>query len=136
MAFQAGKSGSVSVNGTVLSTFCTNCDGFPGVVAVLDTTCYGKNRKTYIPGLGDGTVTMTFDWDPTAATGPDAVISALITTPALVTIIHGPMGSTVGNVKYSVSAICTDWKVSTPVAGLITGTATFQMSDTVTVTVF
>lgn len=136
MAFVAGKSGHVAVSGTTLSTFCTNVDGFPGKVDTLDTTTYGKNRKTYIPGLGDGNISMSFNWDPTAVTGPDAVLSALIVTPALVTVVHGPQGNTTGQVKYSVSAILTDWKVSTPVAGLVTGSATFQMSDTITISTF
>lgn len=136
MAFIAGKSGYIMVNAVNLSTFATNVDGFPGSVDTLDTTTYGKSRKTYIPGLGDGSISVTFNWDPTASTGPDAVLSALIVTPALVTVIHGPQGSTTGQAKYSVSAILKEWKVSTPVAGLVTGTASFQMSDTITVTVF
>lgn len=141
MAFQAGKAGYVNVDtaaGTAkdLSAYCTNVEGFPGSVAALDTTTYGKNSKTVIPGLRDCTVTMTFLWDPTATSGPDAVLSGRITTPAVQTIVHGPMGNTTGNISYTAEALLTDWKVGTPAGGLVTGTATFQCSGDVAVSVF
>lgn len=131
MAFRAGKAGFLSVNGVDLSTFCTNVEGLPGSVDALETTAYGKNAKTFIPGLRDASVSTTFVWD-SGASSPDATLSALHTTPAVVTLIHKP--STVATViTYTVSVICTEWKVSTPVGGLITGTATFQCSDVVVI---
>lgn len=141
MAFQAGKAGYIGIDNTGgtlkdLSTFCTNVEGFPGTVASLETTAYGKNSKTYIPGLRDSKITCTFIWDPTATTGPDSVLASRITTPVVATVTHGPMGSTTSNVKYSVEAVLEEWKVSTPVGGLVTGVATFQGSDDVSVGVF
>lgn len=131
MAFRAGKAGFISVNAVDLSTFCTNVDGLPGSVDTLDTTTYGKNAKTFIPGLRDSKITATFVWD-SGASSPDATLSALMTTPALVTLIHKP--STVATVvTYTVTVILTEWKVTVPVGGLITGTASFQGSDVVVI---
>lgn len=131
MAFRAGKAGSININSVDLSTFCTNVDGLPGTIDVLDTTAYGKNAKTFIPGLRDSKITCTFVWDSGAST-PDATLSALMTTPAVVTLVHKP--STAATVvTYTVSVILTEWKVSVPVAGLITGTASFQGTDVVVI---
>ena len=131
MAFRAGKNGFISINAVDLSAFCTNVDGLPGSTDTLETTTYGKNAKTFIPGLRDSSITCTFVWDSGAST-PDAILSALLTTPAVVTLIHKP--STVATVvTYTVSVILKEWKVSVPVGGLVTGVASFQGSDVVVI---
>ena|SRR6266702_6822143 len=131
MALRAGKAGSITINSVDLSTFCTNIDGLPGSTEILDTTTYGKNARTFIPGLRNSQVTATFVWDSGAST-PDATLSALMTTPAVVTLVHKP--STVATVvTYTLSVILTEWKVSVPVGGLITGVATFQGTDVVVI---
>ena len=138
MAFVHGKGAVVNIDDSAgtprdLSAYITSSD-FEITAETAETTAYGKSAKTFIVGLKDGKVSFNGNWDVTATTGPDAVLSGLIGVGPL-TVDWRPAGSASTNVKYTGEAICTSYKASAPVGGIVTFSASFQFSDTVTRTV-
>lgn len=134
MAFVHGSKANFQINSKDLSAFCDNVD-FPNTTDTAETSTFGSTAKSYIVGLTDSTMSIQGKWDPTVTTGPDAVLFPLIGA-AATTFIFGPQGSTTGNVKYTGSAICTSYKVTSPIGGVVVFTADFQVSGAVTRTTF
>ena len=95
-----------------------------------ETTTFGDDSKTYIPGLKDGTFSLSGNWDPTLDAHMDGILGVTGTFEI------GPQGSTAGNVKYTGEAICTDYSDSAPVGDKATWTAEFQITGDVTRTTF
>lgn len=90
-----------------------------------ETTTFGADSKTYIPGLKDGTFSLSGVWDPTL----DAHMDGILGVAGSFEI--GPEGSANGDVKYSGEAICTDYSGSNPVGDVATWSAEFQISGNV-----
>ncbi len=151
MAFQHGKAGAVLVRDTGntwrdLSAFLNDAQT-PFKVDTAESTTFQKSAKTYLVGLRDGTVSLKGYWDPTATTGPDVVLAALVGAPpttglyggatsgvagtvsAMGQLQYGPQGETTGNVRYCMDVILTEYTTDTPVSGIVTFTATFQISN-------
>lgn len=134
MAFWHGSKSNFQINSKDLSTFIDNVD-MPLITDTAETSTFGSTAKTYIVGLTDSTLSIGGKWDPTATTGPDAVLQALVGA-AATTFIYGPQGTTAGFVKYTGSAILTNYKVTSPIGGVVTFTADFQCSGAITRTTF
>lgn len=134
MAFQHGKNTNFQINSKDISQYCDNVD-FPEVADTAETSTFGASAKTYIPGLTDSTLAIQGKFDPTVTTGPDAVLQPLVGA-AATTFIYGPYGNTSGFVKYTGSAICTNYKITSPIGGVVTFTADFQCTGAITRTTF
>lgn len=134
MAFVHGKNTNFQINSKDLSAYLDNVD-MPLTGDTAETSTFGSSAKTYVAGLTDSTFSIGGKWDPTATTGPDAVLQPLVGA-AATTFIYGPAGSTAGFVKYTGSAICTSYKVTGPIGGVVSFTADFQNSGAVTRTTF
>jgi hypothetical protein len=123
----------------------------PGKAGIADTTVFGKGAKTFIGGLLEGQVTMKGFFDPTATSGPDAVLAGLLgtqptkgmTVVAQVTtqsnygqFILCPAGaaSSATNLALIADVVLTDYNVSAPVTGVVAFTATFNLSGATTAT--
>jgi hypothetical protein len=115
---------------------------FPGKAGQADTTVFGLGASVFIGGLLSGQVTMRGFFDPTATTGPDAVLAGLLgsqpdtglTVVAQVTdqsnygqIILCPSGSSSG-VAMIADLVATDYSVSAPVNNAVSFTASFNLS--------
>lgn len=138
MAFQHGKSGYWSINDGSerdLSTFLTEVS-FPRELDLAETTTFGSTFKTNLAGVTDATMSISGFWDPTATTGPDAVLAGVFAALTARVIIYGPYGNTGGQVKYTFSAICTSYEVSGSVDGAVEFSAEFQLSTAVSRTTF
>lgn len=118
--------------GTVrdLSTFIKDID-FPRKSDQADTTTFGATAHTKLNLLLDGSIKISGPWDPTASTGPDAVLSGILGGVGR-NFVYGPAGSTTGNIRYTGSAICTDYNVKQSVTGLVEWSATLEISGPVT----
>jgi len=124
----------------------------PGKAGVAETTVFGRGAKTYIGGLLEGQVTMKGFFDPTAQTGPDAILSGLLgqqaglangsaygiglAQVAQVTVqsnygqfLFLPAGSGANtNTVIIADVVLTDYSLSAPVSGVVSYTATFNLS--------
>jgi hypothetical protein len=131
MAFHHGKDAHFMVNAVNLTTFLDSADlSQDGDVA--ETSTMGVEAKTFIPGLTSGKISLGGKYDPTAATGPDATINALMGSDTASTFEYGPQGSATGAVKYSGSGFFTGYDISAPVGGVVAFKASFQISGAIT----
>ena len=99
---------------------------FPQTIDTAETTAFGSSNKSYIVGLKDTTISVSGIWDATV----DGYISG--TEPASRSFIYGPAGSTGGNVKYTGECILTNYSQSNPVGDVVSFTADFQVTGSVT----
>jgi len=113
-----------------ISDTLTSVD-FPETVDVAETTAFGSSAKSYIVGLTDATVSVSGIWDATV----DGYFKGGA-EPASRTFIYGPAGDTGGNVKYTGEAILTSYSTSNPIGDVVTFSAEFQCTGTITRTTF
>lgn len=126
MAFRHGKDTVVKVNGVDLSEF-SNSTAFNDETEANETTTYGRNRKTYMGGLGDGKITLQGVYDDGAA-GPRATLKPLKDAGNAVPFILQPEGTGSGKAQSSVSVIITAFNESLPVGDVIAWTCEMQMT--------
>lgn len=105
---------------------------------VHDKTGYGQTAHTFAAGLANGKITIQGWWDKNATTGSYTQMKAYMVGPASTAVawIWAPEGTTTGNVKISGSGFIEDYTESSPVADIVTFSATLQISGAVTDTVF
>jgi hypothetical protein len=126
MAFRHGKDTVVKLNAVDLSAF-TNSTSFGDETEAHDTTTYGRDRKTYHAGLGDGKITIGGVYDDGAA-GPRGTIKPLKAAGTAVTFLFQPEGTGAGKAQSSVSVIIISFNESAPVADMISWTCELQMT--------
>lgn len=101
-----------------------------------DDTTMGAEGHTFRAGLTNGSITISGVWDKTAVTGANTVLQSLVGLETTVGFEYGPEGNTAGMVKKSGECVLSSYAESAPVADLVTFTASFQISGSVTAGVF
>lgn len=109
---------------TDISAFLTNVD-FPDAVESAETTTFGTQRKTRIAGHADGSFSVSGNWDAAV----DAVLAGI--KGLIGSFQYGPAGSTAANAKYTGEALCTNYQVQSPVGGVVTFSASFEINSLV-----
>lgn len=126
MAFRHGKDTVVTLNAVDLSAF-SNSTAFNDETEANETTTYGRNRKTYMGGLGDGKVTLQGVYDDGAA-GPRATIKPLKAAGTAVEFVFQPEGVGAGKAQSVVDVIVTAYNETAPVGDVIAWTCEMQMT--------
>ena len=126
MAFQPGRNGYLSIDGTDISSY-TDSKSLDRVRDTLETTAFGDTDRAYISGLRGYSISMSGPWDPTG----DGVLDGA-DDGATVAFVFGPEGNTTGDIQYSGSALISNYNISTSVDGRVEWSATFQPTGTVT----
>lgn len=142
MAFQHGKSTNIQVDDTggtlrdlTAYVMTTNWEAMER--DLHDVTTHGNSGHREFPGLAAGSVTLEGNFDPTATTGPDAVLGALLLgQTATATIQFGPYGTTAGFVKYTGEFWIKSYKVNSQSTDMVKFTAEFTLDGIVTRTTF
>ena len=132
MAQEHGKSGKVLIDQFNLSTFLNSMD-INRDVDVPESTTFGNDDRTYIPGLRGGTAALAGFWDSTVTTGIDEVISAALgsTTQKVITLGPGGLANNISYVSdgaYLLSAYHTSYSISAAVDGIVSLTVDIQSS--------
>lgn len=132
MAFRHGRHADVSVDGDSLSAYCDEAE-ITLENDTAETTTFGSSWKTHIPGLNGASMTLSGNYDPTASTGPAAVLTALIGADPFPVLYH-PGGNDTGQIQHSFDAILTSYSESSPVGDKVTFSAALiaDGADTVT----
>jgi hypothetical protein len=99
---------------------------------IHDDTTFGQDGHTKRTGLTDGSITIGGMWDKTADVGTYTVLKSLIGSDIQAGFEYGPEGNASGKVKESGACVLESYAESAPVADLVTFTATFQVSGTIT----
>jgi hypothetical protein len=97
-----------------------------------DNTTFGATAHGYQTGLTDGTISISGFWNKTASTGASTVLDSLLGSGDTLGYEYGPEGNTNGEVKYSGECVLQDLSYSSPVADMVTFSATLQLAGPVT----
>lgn len=128
--FRYGAKALVTVNAVDLSAYCDDASIDVGI-DTAETTTFSAAWKTFIEGLAAAKFSLKGNYDPTATTGPAAVLTGLIGGGAK-NVVFNPAGTTATELKRTVSAILTGYSETSPVGGKVTFTASFQGTGAVT----
>lgn len=131
MAFYSSKNAYVSVSGTDISAFCDSA-ALDRSNEQADTTTFGTAYKTSVSGLNSATFSIAGKYDPTATTGPAAVLTTVALGMASITVVHRPEGTGSGLDQSSFSAILTSYKESTSAGDVAKFEASFQVTGSIT----
>jgi len=128
MAFAAGKNVTFSLNGTAIGTFLSNVS-LTRNGDTLDVTTFGDSDREFIQGLRSATITISGYFDPTASTGPDAVLATAFADADGVafSLVFGT-GTTV---TYSGSCLVASYETTAAVDGLIAFSASLTATGAV-----
>jgi hypothetical protein len=120
MAFRHGKNAALTINTKDLSTFMDNLD-IAFDLDTADTTAFGATWKSSIAGVPSGKVDFSGYYDPTATTGPGAVLFPLVTAGTAVTALVYPGGTASGQTLYTITTGCivTSYSESSAVGGVV-----------------
>lgn len=136
MAFVHGKNANISINAVDWSPYSDNIS-VPKDIDTSETSHFGTNAKTYIMGMEDSKVTVAGLWDATLDAAAQTILAGQANGTLLsVPVIYGPAGSTTGNVKYTFSAILTQWQVDAGTGDVVKFSATLQRTGATTTSVF
>lgn len=138
MAFVHAKDSYFAVDDTGdtlrdLSSFIDNISGLPGAVDLSEVTAFGDGGTKHIPGLENITFSISGHWDPTATTGPHAVLQGISRgTSGPYSFEYAPQGNTTGNQLMSGDCWCTGYDTTSAVADKTSFTAEFQVNGVIT----
>lgn len=129
--FKHGKATATFLNAFDMSGYFRSA-GVQRSNETADTTTFGSSSKSYVSGLGDGTLSLEGLFSPDATLGSDVVLSGILgnaTTP-IVTFAYD--AGTIGNRCVVAKAHSTSYEVSSPVADVVSASVQFQASTDAT----
>lgn len=125
MSFASAKNTAVLVDGSDLSSYFDSADT-DIKLAALETTTFQSGAKTFVAGLLDASISLAGIFDG-SANAVDQILQAALAGGADHVITICPVGDqAVGNAAKLCTALETDYKVSSAVAGIIKTSATIQ----------
>ncbi len=134
MSFVHGKGSKFKLDGIELQTFLTSV-AFNPSKDTAETTTMGDTSRDFIEGLRNCSVQLSGRWDPSATTGPDAVLWGAYNSTTISTFGYNPSGVTTyaaASAGYTASAWCTDYSVDDSFDKEVDFSATLQVSGAVT----
>jgi hypothetical protein len=117
-----------------LSTFITDVT-FSQKVDDTDTTTFTSSStppKTFLTGFTEREIKISGVYDPTATTGPDAVLAPEVGGSTARVFKYGPYGSTSTYVRYTGSCWVTGYNIKGSVGSAVQYEATLKVTGTVT----
>jgi hypothetical protein len=132
IAFVHGKDSYIAVDSTAggslasIGVYVDSIEGLPGEQEFADVTALGDEGHKNIPGLENGSFSLSGHWDVTldAIFGPKRTVTT--------SFEYGPAGNTGGLVKYSGECWVTSYTVSSPVGDKVAWSASCQIDGQVT----
>lgn len=123
--FQLGTSGTPATP-VAISEFL-NSVGFPRERETGETHGFGATAKSYLPGLGDATISLEGRFHTTI----DAHLAGIDNVP-VVAFVYGPGGSASGAIRYSGNCILTSYEPETGVDDVASFSAELQVTGAIT----
>ena len=121
--FRHGKRTVVLMNGTDMSPFLNEATQTQSI-ETAETTTFADSDKTYVTGLGDGTISTSGLFDSTAGASNDVMTGALGQEDNTFTVL--PEGATAGARSIIANGQLTSYDVSSPVADVVSISAEIQ----------
>lgn len=126
--FVHGKNTVILINGTDISEFSNNTQD-SDETETHESTTYGRSRKTYVAGLGDGTFEIG-GFHASGVSGAKQVLKPLKAAGTPVSFQYRPEGTGSGLPESQVDVIVQSYQETDPVGGLIEWQATLQKTGT------
>jgi hypothetical protein len=131
MAFRHGSNCEISIDGDPLTAYCDKLDtNIDRDVAEVDV--FSVDWKANLAGHLSGSFDISGSYDPTAGTGPQAVLLALYESSDPVVGLFYPGGNVADQLLYTANVHLTGYKESAPVGGQVTFTASFVADGEIT----
>lgn len=121
--FRHGKRTAVLLNGTDMSPFLNEATQTQEI-ETAETTTFADDDKTYITGLGDGTISTSGLFDGTANASNDVLTGAIGQEDNTFTVL--PEGATAGARSIIANGQLTSYEVSSPVGDVVAISAEVQ----------
>lgn len=134
MALRHGRLAQVILRGTDVSQYFTSSD-LATEIENADTTTFGTAHRTNMAGLTSSTFSLEGFYDPTASTGPVALIETAITqaqggTPS--TVIFRPGGSATGQMSRTFLVNITNFTETPSLDGAVAISVSFNVTGEIT----
>jgi hypothetical protein len=127
MAKFSGMNLYVALGGTVISNDISSMT-LPDNSDTFDVSGGGDQKKSYVVGQGDTSVTLEGQMDTASGKAHD-VITTLRNNGSSALLVCGPAGSVAGYPKYSGTMFCNSYDVKSAVAAAVTMTSGFKPVD-------
>ena len=121
--FRHGKRTVVLLNGTDMSPYLNEATTTQQV-ETAQTTTFADSDKTYITGLGDGTISMSGLFDDTANASDSVLRGAIQQEDESLTVL--PEGATAGARSLVANGQLTSYETTSPVGDVVAISAEFQ----------
>jgi predicted secreted protein len=134
MAFVAGKGYKAKIGSNEVTAYLTNVS-LALTKDALETTTMGDSSRDYIEGLRNASISLSGRWDGAGSTAIDQVIYDAWNSGSLVTFSLNPTGTAIFSASapgYTGSMIVTNYEAPTAFDGVVTFSATLQVSGAVT----
>ncbi len=136
MAFKAGTTSAVYLAnaGNTLQNLSPYADnfGWPQSVQQLETSTFGTNSKSFIPGLSDGdTITLSGPYDVTIHSQLTGMKAAQAAGTAGFGIIWGPGGSVASQARSAGTVYVASYQTTSGVGGRVEYSASLQVTGAV-----
>jgi hypothetical protein len=126
--FRHGKSVKVFVNEFDFSSYFNDVSAST-TVETAETSTFGSSAKEYIPGLMDGTVSLSGLFEGTADTGTDDFFSTVLGGATKQKVIVATEGHGLGGRAVMLESDATSYEVSGAIADVVQASAEFQSSE-------
>jgi hypothetical protein len=126
--FRHGKSIKVFVDEFDFSSYFNDVSAST-MVETAETSTFGSNAKEYIPGLKDGTVSLSGMFEGTTSVGTDDYFETVLGADTKQKVIVAPEGHGLGGRAVMLESDATSYEVSGAIADVVQASAEFQSSE-------
>lgn len=126
--FRHGKSVKVYVDEFDFSSYFNDVSAAT-TVETAETSTFGSSAKEYIPGLMDGTVSLSGLFEGTADTGTDDYFSTILGGSTKQKVIVAEEGHALGYRAVMLESDATSYEVSGAIADVVQASAEFQSTE-------
>jgi hypothetical protein len=126
--FRHGKSVKVFVDEFDFSSYFNDVSAST-MVETAETSTFGSDAKEYIPGLKDGTVSLSGMFEGTEDVGTDDYFSAVLGAATKQKVIVASEGHGLGGRAVMLESDATSYEVSGAIADVVQASAEFQSSE-------
>jgi len=126
--FRHGKNVKVFVDEFDFSSYFNDVSAST-MVETAETSTFGSSAKEYIPGLKDGTVSLSGLFEGTADTGTDDYFATILGAATKQKVIVATEGHANGSRAVMLESDATSYEVSGAIADVVQASAEFQSSE-------
>ena len=126
--FRHGKNVKVYVDEFDFSSYFNDVSAST-TVETAETTNFGSSAKEYIPGLKDGSVSLSGLFESTNGEGTDSYFDSILGETVKQNIIIAEEGHALGNRAVMLESDSTSYEVSAAIADVVQANAEFQSSE-------